>query len=193
MPGLVGLVLQVAVTAQPGSPPPLTVRLGERLRLVPVIVEAHGGVSLRADALAEALGGRLVTTPGRAGRFRLEVGPAVVEFETGRALAVTETDTVPLPADVVRRRGMPYVPVTVATDLLPRLGAGVLYDAERSELRRFAPVIASRAAPSPVRRTDSGSAALPPAPPARTDNSRVVESRLAGARTHVVVVDAGHG
>lgn len=195
MVGLLGLVLQVAAAAQPGTPPALTVRLGERQRAVPSILLPQGGVALQADVLASALGGRVVASSGRAGRFRLEVGSATVEFEAGCALAVTNADTVPLAAAVVRRGGVAYVPYSVATDLLPRLGAGVLYDADRSELRRFAPVATARAAPSapPARRTDSGSAALPPAPPARTDNSRVVESRLAGDRKHVVVVDAGHG
>jgi N-acetylmuramoyl-L-alanine amidase len=193
MPGFLGLVLQLAATAQPGDPPPLTVRLGERVRAVPAVTLPQGGAALQADALAQALGGRVVAPQGRADRFRLEVGPAVVEFEAGSALAVTATDTVPLAAEVLRRGGVTYVPFSVATDLLPRLGAGVLYDAERTELRRFAPVGASRTVAAPAKRSDSGSAALPPAPPARTDNSRVAEARLAGDRKHVVVVDAGHG
>lgn len=189
-----GLALQVAAAAPvSGIPPALTVRLGERAGSVPAVVHPQGGVGLRADALAEALGGQIVPSANRPWQFRFEVGTTGLDLEVGSALAVVGTDTLPLTADVFRRGGVVYVPFATASDLLPRLGAGVLFDAEKRELRRFSPVVAARPSAPPPRRAEVEATAIPPASAARADNTRVVETRLAGDRKYVVVVDAGHG
>jgi N-acetylmuramoyl-L-alanine amidase len=71
---------------------------------------------------------------------------------------------------------------------LPRLGAGVLFDTENAELRRFATVTAARRTPPPraVR-------ARPTTVAAPADNARSAAARSAALRRRVVVVDAGHG
>ncbi len=175
-----GFWLQVAAAAPPTA---LTVRSGDRVRQVPVVVAEGGGLALRADVLAEALGGQLVRDGARTARYRLNVGRIGVELETGTALAVIAADTLPLSGTVFRRAATLYVPLGLAADLLPRMGAGVMFDAAKQEIRRFAPVAAAKRAAPPVPTTS--------APRSSPAISKPFGSR--GARQHVVVVDAGHG
>ncbi|WP_396214298.1 N-acetylmuramoyl-L-alanine amidase [Gemmatimonas sp.] len=182
-----GVWLQVAAAA-PASPASMTVRLGERVRQVPMVATSGGGMALRADALAEALGGQLVRDASRAGRYRLEVGRIGVEIESGSTLAVVADDTLPMTAEVFRRASILYVPFAFASDLLPRVGSGVMFDADKRELRRFAPVAASKRPVDPPRRAAPS--------PARAEPDRTATRAPGDARTtrqHVVVVDAGHG
>lgn len=198
---LAGTVWPTPALAQEAGVPPagpqatLAVRMGERMREVPTMAHPMGGRALRADLLAEALGGQLVIDRRAPWRYRFEVGTSGLDFEAGAAWALVGTDTLPLSTDVIRRDAFVYVPWSLATDLLPRLGAGVLYDAEKRELRRFAPVVGTRRTAPTTRRAESTSASAPPAAPpaARTDNTRADEGRLLPTRRHVVVVDAGHG
>jgi N-acetylmuramoyl-L-alanine amidase len=194
-----GLTLGLAVTpvallAQASRAlAPFTVRLGERVRTVSVIAHPEGGLALRADALAEALGGQLLRDAKRPGRYRLEVGAVGLDIEHGMAFAIVANDTMPLAASVVRSAGALYVPLALAADLLPRVGTGVMIDAEKREIRRFAPVVASkRTPPAPARRPVSA----PENPGGRTEPDRTAvrppEART-GGRQRVVVVDAGHG
>jgi len=169
-----------------------TARLGDRARAVPFVGHPEGGIALRADALAEGLGGQLVRDAARPGRYRLEVGAVGVDIEPGTALAVVANDTVPLSADVFRQGGVVYVPVAFAADLLPRLGTGVMFDADKREIRRFAPVVASRRPPAPR----SAPAAAAANTNVRTEPDRTavrVPDTRSGNRQRVVVVDAGHG
>ena len=175
------------------TPGVLPVRLGERLREVPTMAHPMGGRALRADLLAEALGGQLVVDRRAPWRYRLEVGTSGIDLEAGAAWALAGTDTLPLSTDVIRRDAFVYVPWSLATDLLPRLGAGVLYDAEKRELRRFAPLVGTRRAAPTTRRADAAPAPAPAPPVVRADNTRSAEGRLLPTRRHVVVVDAGHG
>ncbi|WP_053334182.1 N-acetylmuramoyl-L-alanine amidase family protein [Gemmatimonas phototrophica] len=177
-----GLMLQVVAVAQPVS---LTVRLGERVREVPVVAADGGGLALRADVLAEALGGQLVRDGARSGRYRLEVGRIGIDIETGTAFAVVANDTLPLSGPVFRRAAQLYVPMGLAADLLPRIGTGVMFDAEKRELRRFAPVAAAKRPVAPARQPASPGAA----PRATGGNAAATRS----GRQRVVVVDAGHG
>ncbi|MFN8885573.1 N-acetylmuramoyl-L-alanine amidase [Gemmatimonas sp.] len=195
--GVLGLGAQAA-SAQPASstapsaPAPFTARLGERARPVPAMLHPDGGLALRADALAEALGGRLRRDPVRAGRFRFEVGAVGLGIEQGTSLVIAGDDTLVLGREVFRAAGALYVPVALASDLLPRLGTGVLFDAEKREIRRFAPVSAGRRANDATRRPASVPAdASVRAEPDRTA-VRAPETR-AGSRQRIVVVDAGHG
>jgi N-acetylmuramoyl-L-alanine amidase len=179
-------------TAKQPSGNVVLARLGERSRPVAQIAHPNGGLALRADALAEGLGGQLVRDAERPGRYRLEVGAVGVDIEQGSALVVVADDTLPLSGEVFRQGGLLYVPVAFAADLLPRLGTGVMYDAEKREVRRFAPVVASRRAPAP--RTVPSAAAANTNVRAEPDRTavRVPETRTTN-RQRVVVVDAGHG
>jgi N-acetylmuramoyl-L-alanine amidase len=192
------LVAQGASAAAGSATAPLSVRLGERVRAVATVRHPDGSTAVRADALAEALGGQAVVDARQPRRLRLEVGTVGIDVESGSALAVVADDTVPLTSEVMRQGGQWYVPLTLASDLLPRLGAGVLFDEEKREVRRFTPVVASRsparAVPRPPAAT-SPSAPPSPRPDPRTDTrteSRA-DTRASVRGQRIVVVDAGHG
>jgi len=190
--GALALALQLSA-AVPAVPPlpPLAVRAGNRMQSVPTMRHPDGGIAIRADAVAEALGGQLVSLSNGRARYRLEVGTTGVDLEAGSALAVIAGDTIPLRAGVFRRGGQLYVPLALATELLPRLGAGVLFDPDKAELRRFATVTVARRAPAPRPRPETPSPDLPASP---ADNVRSAPAnRSVSLRQRVVVVDAGHG
>ncbi|MCA0376465.1 MAG: N-acetylmuramoyl-L-alanine amidase [Gemmatimonadetes bacterium] len=196
------LSLSIALQVAAAVPTPLTVKVGDRVRQVPVAVHPGGGLAVRADALAEALGGQLVVDARRPRRTRFEVGTLGVDLEAGSALAIVANDTVPLPVDVVRVGATLLVPMMVVTDLLPRLGSGLLYDAPRGELRRFSTTVAGTASAgrgaaaspraTPPRSAPSPAATLPAATPP-VSPAGVSTPANGGTRQRVVVVDAGHG
>lgn len=197
-----GAVARVAPAQAPRSPavesasvPPLAVRYGDRARSVPTVRHADGSTAVRADALAAALGGQAVVDTRRARRLRVEVGTLGIDVESGSALAVVGEDTVALSAEVFRQAGVWYVPLTMATDLLPRSGVGVLFDDERREVRRFAAVASGR-------RVEPARTAVDPPPvatnrresaPAPARDEPPADIRRGVNRQRVVVVDAGHG
>jgi N-acetylmuramoyl-L-alanine amidase len=190
--GALALSLQLAAVAPPlPALPALAVRAGDRLQSVPTMRHPDGGIAVRADALAESLGGQVVTQSTGSGRYRLEVGTTGVDLEAGSALVVVAGDTIPLRAGVFRRGGQLYVPLALATELLPRLGAGVLFDPEKAELRRFSTVTTARRSPAPRPRADTPRPAVASAP---ADKVRTAPAqRSASLRQRIVVVDAGHG
>lgn len=190
--GALAFSLQLSAAAPALPPlPPLAVRAGSRLQSVPTLRHPDGGIAVRADALAEALGGQLVTEAPGSRRYRLEVGTTGMDLEAGGALAVFGGDTIPLRAGVFRRGGQLYVPLALATELLPRLGAGVLFDPDKAELRRFAPVATARRTPAARPRPTTPGVPTSTAP---ADNVRSVSTtRVASLRHRIVVVDAGHG
>ncbi|WP_373059955.1 N-acetylmuramoyl-L-alanine amidase [Gemmatimonas sp.] len=195
--GALALTLQLSAVAPALPPlPTLTVRAGARLQSVPTIRHPDGGIAVRADVLAEALGGQVVTEASGSGRYRFEVGTTGLDLEAGSALVVAAGDTMPLRAGVFRNGGQLYVPLALATELLPRLGAGVLFDPDKAELRRFSTVTVARRppatrAPQPRVRVDTPGPATRTAP---VDNVRnAPAARSASLRQRVVVVDAGHG
>lgn len=190
--GAFALTWQLSAVAVPSPPlPPLAVRSGDRLQSVPTMRHPDGGIAVRADALADALGGQLVALSTGSGRYRLEVGTTGVDLEAGNALVVVADDTIPLRAGVFRRGGQLYVPLALATDLLPRLGAGVLFDPEKAELRQFSTVTTARRAPAPRPRADNPRPALMSAPADKVRSAPA--NRSASLRQRIVVVDAGHG
>lgn len=189
---LPGTALAAQATSQ------VTVRLGERVRTVATVLHPEGGLAARADLLAAALGGQVVPLDARGTRLRFEVGATGIDLMPGTALALVDDDTLPLTATVYRHERQLYVPMTLATELLPRLGAGVMYDAAKSELRRFVAVVAaSRVLPQPPAErpraapadASYGTALTVPARPVDVPRADPGEVR----QRHVVVVDAGHG
>lgn len=186
--------LQVAV-AQPAQSA-LPVVFGDRRRDVPIAASADGGASLRADHLGDALGGQFLADGGT--RYHLQLGATRFELEVGSAFVRIGADTLPLTASVYRTTGRVYVPLSFATELLPRVASGLLYDAERRELRRFGEVSSRRGGSSAtVAATPPPTSRRPPAEPSAPARPIPTGSgtlpRTNGPRQRVVVVDAGHG
>lgn len=180
-----------AQTADSGSAAPalasITVRLGERVRTVPMLTHPEGGIAVRVDQLATALGGIMLPLDEAGAHTRVEIGATMVDLRAGTSVAIVGADTVPLPGMVYRDEGFLYVPVTLATDVLPRSGSGVLFDPERMELRRFVMMTVAKGG-LPGEAAAASVAAASPAPPP------LPASPLpALTRRRTVVVDAGHG
>jgi N-acetylmuramoyl-L-alanine amidase len=189
--GAIAMQLAAAASAEL-----LTVRVGDRTRTVPVVQQADGA-TVSLDALAKALEGTMTRTSARS--VRLEVGQGTLELRAGSVYGTSGADTTVLVFPAARRGSDWWVPLSMATDLLPRIsGTSVLYDAERREMRRFAPITA---APRPLRPATLETHDASPATNAVGSTMRAATSAspatsagtpVAG-RQRVVVVDAGHG
>ena len=182
---LCALQLAAAVPAQAS----LTVRVGDRARTVPVVAQRAGLASVRADLLAEAMGGQLI--PLSANKYRFALDERAITLEAGVAWARTDTSELPLVSAPYLVNKTLYVPLSLATELLPRVFNGLMYDDQKDELRRFALVRAPKGAarapatPMPTR--------SPPIAPAPKQNLPPPRASFTAFRRHVVVIDAGHG
>ncbi len=174
-----------------------------------------------ADAAVGALGGRLQRLPNH--RYLLSVGGVAFELTDRVPFALSDGRLFPLIAAARERDGRLEVPVQLFTDVAPRAGARLRWDAQR---RRLTPVAAgvpasparqesaavagatrAGATPAVVPRAATPSAtagaALPPAarataspPPAARVTASPPSSAARPARPtrrRVIVVDAGHG
>jgi N-acetylmuramoyl-L-alanine amidase len=163
----------------------ITVRNGDKARTVPLVRHPEGGAAVRVDLLAEALGGQLVAAAPL--RYRLQLGAFALTLAAGSSLGITAEDTVPLTASAYRVSGRLYAPLSLVSELLPRLAGGLIFDSERNELRRFAIITASR------RQDNRTAGANRPAAAAAPPRGTVTEPAARPSRRRVVVVDAGHG
>ena len=161
----------------------VTVRDGERTSRLPVIF-ARAGRIVRANALSDALGVAL----GRpsSDRFVLAVGATSIELTLGVPFARVGSVVTPLGIAPVASRGEFYLPLTVVTDLIPRVAVGYLFDARVLELRRFRAAVAAPARVTPPSATVAESV---------RDAAMQQERRPPAPRRPgpLVVVDAGHG
>ncbi len=88
--------LQFAAVAQMAAQAPavLTVRVGDRVKTVPVVAQRGSGESVRADLLAEALGGQLIAAPG--GKYKFTLDEKFIDLEAGVAWARTDSTELPM-------------------------------------------------------------------------------------------------
>jgi N-acetylmuramoyl-L-alanine amidase len=151
------------------------------------------GRMLRASAVAAPLG--MVVHDRSNGRWILSAGGTDIGISVGVPFAKVQKDVTPLGAAPVVAEGALYIPLSVVTDVLPRVAAGYLYDARKGELRRFraqleGPVVAKRQDTSVSTQAEVVRATPPRAPPAGSPRPA---PRVARRRAPLVVVDAGHG
>ncbi len=186
MIGSIALLLQLsAAMPAPAVPTSFTVKRTGRDTQVPVLQTPRGG-AVRADLLARAFGGTLSVLPN--GRVSFVVSGR--KFEIGEALYFARVDTglIPLSYPAFRRDGQFYLPLQVATDIIPRTGTGLMYDPQYAELRVFN--TAARTGTPDVIDTpwnagaNGDDAPVPAVGPVR---------RSSGSQRRLVVVDAGHG
>jgi N-acetylmuramoyl-L-alanine amidase len=170
---LAGLCLQVAAS-QPAISM-LSVKANGTQVQVPVEA-TDAGLSIRADLLASALGGSTRRLPD--GHYVVALPGLNLVVSDHNPFAKSDTTVVPLGGEAYVAAGHVYLPFTVVTDLVPRLGNGVLYDTALVELRVFGSVVASRG-------RGSGDVLI-------TDSTDLEDNATPG-RPHLVVVDAGHG
>jgi len=175
---LLAFALQLAAATTPS--PPLAVRVGERVRNVGTVTTRAGVRALRADQLMAALGGLYADHGDR--RVELVWRDLRVELLEGVAVVVSGRDTLSMSSATSRIDGLLFLPVSFATQLLPRLSSKLRYDATARELHAAA-----------VERP-RGASATTPAVNASSGRATSENAASAGAaRRRIVVVDAGHG
>ena len=174
------LALQVFASA----PTALVARNGERETVVP-LTRTASGFAFRPDLLSPTLPATLRRLPN--GRFVLSVAGAQIELIEQVPFATVRGTIVPLTGSPFTAHGVLFVPLQVASEIIPRYGTGVAYDVRRGELRAVAPhqrtVVAGATDPPAA---ESGVAPV-------TAGNRASARRTPVARKRVVVVDAGHG
>ena len=178
--------------------PPAALRIVGGVRTVMIaVVRLDGQPAVRADELLTALGGRLSRVDE--GRWTVALPGLTLDLRDGVPFAGTVTGAVPLSAPPRWIAGVLVLPLSLVTDLLPRLAAGVRYDMARAEL--LVPGAGERAANEATTtgtvfaRAARSAAADAPTPgpkpvPRRPSGGRAARS---GAERRIVVVDAGHG
>jgi len=171
---LAALCFQIAAAAPPQSAiSVLSVKANGGETQVPV-EETDAGLRIRADLLASALGGS--TKRVSLGHYTIALPGLTLHVSDGNPFAKTDSTVVPLGGEVYVAEGHVYLPFTVVTDVVPRLGSGVIYDTSRVELRVFGSV---------PTRVGTGDVLV-------TDSTDLEEGATPG-KPHLVVVDAGHG
>jgi len=190
----VGTLLLLAAALQ--APSALVIRHGEATATVSVLLTQRGPMVRLEEALTP-LGAALVR--GAGDRMRLVAGGAEIDLTLGMAVAKTGGRTEQLAAAPAMLDGKLLVPLSLLTDLLPRVARGFAWDAPRSELRRAGTAVASTGPPSTATATAVASAGPPStasAPPPRRAAPAPGSARPPPRRErtrHVVVVDPGHG
>ena len=170
---MLALLAAALVAAGPDS---VIVRGVSRDTVLGIVAGPSGGM-LRADVVLPLLGGS-VRDLGR-GRWTLIVGGATIELSDGVPTATHRGEVVPLAGAPVARDGTLLIPLDLLTEVAPRLGDNLIWDADRRELRVFRGIV-RRAVPASPKDTRMASSVTPA--PSRPP-----------ARRHLVVVDAGHG
>jgi N-acetylmuramoyl-L-alanine amidase len=119
----------------PAQPDGLHIRTGTREAVVPWIT-SNGARFLSASALARALGG---TATGGSSGTTLDVCGVLARFVVGQRMVDLGSAGVEQLPVAVTRGGISgvLIPAQFVTDVLPRYGTGIVWDAEERELRRF--------------------------------------------------------
>src|SRR5579862_8594512 len=168
------MLFLAAVCLQLSAVSSLTVRAGGGETQIPV-EETDGGLTIRADLLASALGGSVKKLPS--GRYAVALPGLTLVVSDHNPFAKADTTVIPLGRESYVADGHVFLPFTVVTDVVPRLGSGVIYDTALVELRVFGSIPKHVAGSGDVLVTDS------------TD----LEDGATPGKPHLVVVDAGHG
>lgn len=179
------MMLALCLLLQQAAAPLSTVavREGDHTSTVPVVMFDRGPM-VGADALAEALGGRVGARDGDA--FDISLSGIHVRVVPNVPFLRVGEQTLPLPAEPVLRGGKLFLPYSVVSDLLPRLVPGLTFDERRAVLTRNVAVASGATPTSRTRRSDSVA-------PARAPAGRAAPARAAKPPLFTVVVDAGHG
>jgi len=147
------------------------------------LVETGDGPALRADVIAPLVGGSFRTLAN--GHYTLEFPGVAFDVTAQVPFARMEGDVLPLTTAPFVEDGALYIPLQIVAEMVPRYGTGVMYDADRGELRVFGGASRPRGVASRPPTALPGPASMPPRRAASTP------ARLRGRR--MVVVDAGHG
>jgi N-acetylmuramoyl-L-alanine amidase len=164
------------------------------------VVPTPSGGALRADIVLPLIGGSVTTLA--TGRWSIDAPGVSFTLVDGVPFAAGKDGLVPLAAAPILRGGALLMPLQILSDLVPRLGNRIVWDARNRELRAFRNLAKSANVAAPPHGSE-----LPPsrtAAGAGLSTGLTVHPALAGAaapsgpplhaaRRRLVVVDAGHG
>ncbi|MBX3173079.1 MAG: N-acetylmuramoyl-L-alanine amidase [Gemmatimonadaceae bacterium] len=176
------LTLGVLLGAAPMADDSVRVRGVSGDTAVALQPSAAGGL-LRLDVMARLLGGSLEPAAGH--RWRLRLGESTLEFQAGSPFAAYNGFALPLVEEVREVAGTAQVPLQVFSEIIPRFGVGVRWDAARREVQLFQG-IARREEPAPARDVASKT-------PVATVANNAPRGPAGLSRRYVIAVDAGHG
>ena len=198
---IVLLALAALVQGAP-SEPPVSVRIVGAVRTTVIaVVRLDGQPAVRADELLAPLGGRLSRIDE--GRWTLALPGLTLDLRDGLPFAGTVNGAVPLGAPPRWVAGVLVLPLSLVTELMPRLG-GFRYDVARAELVGAGVVARAANEPSGTVFARASRIAPPassvPTAEAPTPGPRATPRRPTGGKAarspserRIVVVDAGHG
>lgn len=138
-----GMLASAAPLRAQGIDGALTVRTGRATRTIATVTDG-GARFVPVAALASSLGGRAVVTGTTA---RVEVAGVVARITVGARDVVVGDTREALAAAARRGAAGILVHESFVTDLLPRLGTGVVWDPDEKELRQFS-TFARKATPA---------------------------------------------
>lgn len=141
------------------------------------LLPSEGGGRVRLDVMTRWLGGTL--DAAGADRWKVTFSGAALELQAGMPFAAYNGFALPLHEAVIVADGVPFVPLQVFSEIVPRFGVGIVWDRSRWEVRLFQAVARREAAP----------AAPDPAPatPARTVSNEPVRPATPEASPRIVV------
>lgn len=181
--GRIALAMSCAISSLAAAQPDgLHIRTGNRETVVPWVT-SNGARFLPLTSLARALGGTVATT-ARGGT--LDACGVAARFVVGQRSVDLGSAGIEQLGVAVTRGGISgtLVPVEFITDILPRYGTGIVWDAEEKELRRFS-TYARRGT------SDVGSpVVVPPVDEAESEPARSAPVTVAGGDASVLRPDA---
>ena len=183
----------------PGDPPASLRVRGPSQSVAVAIVRLDGQPAVRADELMAPLGARLSRIDD--GRWTMALPGLTLDLRDGLPFAGTNLGTVPLASSPRWIAGVLVLPLSIVTELVPRLAPGYRYDGERGELATpGAGQVARASTDAPSGTVFSRAGRGVPAADAPTPGARPVPRRPPGGKAtrmggerRIVVVDAGHG
>ena len=206
------MIAVLALAAQIAVAPPstLSVRIGERAAVVP-IVQTSAGPAVAPERLAPLIDAQ-VRTDGT-GRFVLTVEGVSFFLSEQVPFAKVGADVLPMVGAPFMSSARLHVPLQLLVELLPRVLGGTSYDIQRAELSFARSVAGAGAAATRVADvtpgpTTAGAPAASTVPPPALGAPAAAKTPPAGVppkaaapptesrprpRKRVVVVDAGHG
>jgi len=181
-----GLGLQVA-SARPAAIESIVVKDAQRQATVR-LTQGPNGPALRPEQLAPIVDVKVAK--GRDDRWVVRAGGVEIQLAVGLPFAWVGEESRQLLSPPFVRDGALLVPLQFVTEVLPHFArSGLLWDAQRRELRRFSAV--ARSTP-PAERP---AAATPADAPSAAGAVAVTHSgpRRPGSARRTVVIDPGHG
>jgi len=183
---MIALLLLMLVSPRPDS---LRLKVAGRDSAVAVQADAQAAFVV-AESVVRPMGGSVQRLPNH--RYLVTVAGVAFELADRAPFALSDGRLYPLIAAARERGGALELPLQLFTDIAPRAGARLRWDAAA---RRLSLVAESKVAAALMPVAARAATEVPVSPPVTRaqEKSSVVAPPARPARRRVIVVDAGHG